>query len=242
MAGQTLLRAVIDASGLPRRRAFEAIRAGRVSVDGRAAVDPSAPHAGGALALDGRALAPPDGAKTYLVLNKPPGYLSTVRDDRGRPTVLDLVPDGLRAPGLHPVGRLDLDTSGLLILTNDGDLTFHLTHPSHAVEKEYWAATTPPPAAEALATLRRGVAVEGALRRPAALGALPPETGFHLSITVREGRKRQVRRMLEAAGLRVRRLHRVREGPLRLDLPEGALRRLSATELRLLRGRSGADA
>ena len=237
MPSATILRAVIAATGLSRRKAFEAVRAGRVTCAGETVLDPSRPFGGGDLALDGRPLVQPTAPKTYLVLNKPPGYLSAVSDDRGRPTVLDLVPAGLRAPGLHPVGRLDLDTSGLLVLTNDGDLTYRLTHPRYEVEKEYWAAVSPAPDATALERLRRGIEIDGALRRPVALKRLSADAGFDLAITIREGRKREVRRMLEAAGLRVTRLRRVREGGLALPrLAEGAVRPLTPSELRLLSG------
>ena len=135
---RTLLRTVIDASGLSRRKAFAAIREGRVAVDGMPRTQPSEAYEGGPLTLDGSPLAPDGAEKVYLLLNKPPGFMSTRSDERGRRTVFDLVPQALRATGLHSIGRLDRDTSGLLLLTNDGDLTFALTHPSHEVEKEYW--------------------------------------------------------------------------------------------------------
>lgn len=233
----TLLRAVVRASGLSRRKAFAAIRAGRVSVDDAPAVDPSAPYTGGVLSLDGRPLAAPPAGAIYLLLHKPPGFLSAVTDDRGRATVMDLVPAALRAPGLHPVGRLDLDSAGLLILTNDGDLTYRLTHPRHEVEKEYWLALASPISDAQLAALRRGVEMDGQLRRPLRLRRLLRQPPFQLSVTICEGRKRQVRRMLAAVGARVTRLRRVREGPLSLgSLPEGALRVLTAEEVDRLRG------
>ena len=231
----TLLRAVVQASGLSRRKAFAAIRAGRISVDAVAAVDPSAPHAGGLLRLDGEALAPGAPPRVYLLLNKPPGFITTVADERGRPTVIDLVPSALRATGLHPVGRLDRDTSGLLILTNDGDLTYRLTHPKHEVEKEYWLALAAAATDDQLATLRRGVEIDGRLRRPLRLRRLR-DGPFQLSITIREGRRRQVRRMLAAVGAVVTGLRRVREGSLTLAaLPEGAIRALADAEVDRLR-------
>src|SRR5687768_16624815 len=125
----TVLRVVIDATGLSRRSAFAAIREGRVTVDGAVVRDPSSEYATGLIAIDGALLGRSNRQKTYLLLHRPPGYVTTVSDDLGRKTVLDLVPASLRAPGLHPVGRLARDTSGLLILTNDGDLTYRLTHP-----------------------------------------------------------------------------------------------------------------
>jgi 23S rRNA pseudouridine2605 synthase len=239
---KTLLRAVIDASGLSRRKAFAAIREGRVAVSGEARTDPSATFEDGVLTLDGASLTAPQAAKTYLLLNKPPGFITTKSDERGRRTVLDLVPQALRTSGLHPVGRLDRDTSGLLLLTDDGDFTFALTHPSHEVEKEYWLRLAEPPADEQLARLRGGVEIDGELRRPLRIRRLVENPQFELSITIREGRRRQVRRMFEAVGAKVVLLRRVREGSLDLgSLPEGAVRKLTAREVASLLGR-GAEA
>jgi pseudouridine synthase len=232
----TLLRALVEASGLSRRKAFAAIRDGRVAIDGRRSLDPSSAFEGGRLSLDGVTLRPAAAAKTYLLLHKPPGVLSTRSDERGRRTVLDLVPARLRAPGLHPVGRLDRETSGLLLLTDDGALTFQLTHPRHEVEKEYWLRTAPLLDDGQIQRLRAGIEIDGKLRRPVAVRRLPDDAApFQASISLREGRKRQVRRMVEALGARVTRLHRAREGPLRLNgLPEGAVRPLKRVERRAL--------
>ncbi|HXH22063.1 MAG TPA: pseudouridine synthase [Dehalococcoidia bacterium] len=229
---KTLLRTLIEATGLSRRKAFAAIREGRVSAGGRIVTDPSSPFPGGELALDGRPLAHRRAPKVYLLLHKPAGYLSAVSDQRGRSTVLDLVPVELRVPGLHPVGRLDRDTTGLLLLTNDGDFTQRLTHPSHLVEKEYWLSCRPRLSEAALDALRRGIEVDGRLRVPADVRRLPPATGFEIAITLREGRKRQVRRMVEAVGAKVLKLKRVREGALTLEgLPEGQVRELAPEEV-----------
>ena len=232
----TVLRAVIEATGLSRRNAFAAIREGRVTLDGVDVRDPSAALGAGALALDGRFVEQTGQGKAYLLLNKPPGYLTTVSDERGRATVIDLVPAALRVPGLHPVGRLDKDTTGLLLLTNDGGLTHRLTHPRYEVEKEYWAGLGRPLTEPQLAALRRGVTLDGRLRRPRGLRLLAGEAPFAVSVTIGEGRKRQVRRLFEAVGARVRRLKRVREGALLLaGLEEGALRPLTAAEIDALR-------
>lgn len=231
----TLLRAVTSAGGLSRRKAFAAIREGRVTVGGTVLTEPSGPYQGGALALDGVPLLRAETWHTYLVLNKPPGYITTVSDDLGRRTVLDLVPPELRAAGLHPVGRLDRDTSGLLLLTTDGDLTYALTHPKHEVEKEYWMRLAEPATEAQIAALRGGVEIDGKLRQPLRLRRLIGAAPFELSITLREGRNRQVRRMAEVAGARVVALRRVREGPLTLEgLPEGKARRLTPAELAAL--------
>ena len=232
---ETVLRAVTRATGLARRKAFAAIREGRVSEAGARRFDPSSAYGGGELALDGEPLRETGAKKTYVLLNKPPGYLSTTFDDRGRPTVLDLVPDELRVAGLHPVGRLDQDTTGLLVLTNDGELTYRLTHPKHEVLKEYWAAVRPRPDERTIDALGRGVEIDGVLRRPVAVARLEGVPGFQLSVTLGEGRKRQVRQMMEAVGLRVRGLHRAREGRLGLDdLAEGQVRLLRRAEVALL--------
>jgi len=236
----TLLRALASASGLSRRKAFAAIREGRVTVDGRPCSDPSAPYDGGELALDGSPLTAPAAERAYLLLNKPPGFVTTRSDERGRRTVFDLVPEALRAPGLHSAGRLDMDTSGLLILTNDGGLTYALTHPRHEVEKEYHVRLAAPPSDGQIARLRGGVDLDGRPARPVRLRRLAGAEPFQLSITLREGRKRQVRRMFEAAGGRVTMLRRVREGPLELGgLAEGSVRRLTPAEVEALRRAAG---
>jgi 23S rRNA pseudouridine2605 synthase len=233
----TLLRTVIDASGLSRRKAFTAIREGRVSGDGATLTDPSSEFEGSELTLDGERLVAPSQPKTYLMIHKPPDFVTTASDEYGRKTVLDLVPVGLRVAGLHTVGRLDRDTSGLLLLTNDGDLTYRLTHPSYEVEKEYWLRLAQPVSQEQYTRLRRGVEIDGQRRRPVRLAEAPEDSAFDLSITIKEGRNRQVRRMLEAVGARVTSLRRVREGPLQLgSLAEGAVRPLTSEELQDLRG------
>jgi 23S rRNA pseudouridine2605 synthase len=228
----TLLRAVIDATGLSRRKAFAAIREGHVAVAGAVVTDPSQPHEGADLSFDGGPITASGTAKTYLLLNKPPGFITTKSDERGRRTVLDLIPAASRASGLHPVGRLDRDTSGLLLLTNDGDFTFALTHPSHEVEKEYWLRLRDAVTEDQLAALRSGIELDGEVRRPLRLRRLVANPQFELSITIREGRRRQVRRMFLAVGAEVILLRRVREGPLELgSLPEGAVRPLTPAEV-----------
>ncbi|MGE0058232.1 MAG: pseudouridine synthase [Dehalococcoidia bacterium] len=233
----TLLRAVIDGSGLSRRKAFAAIRDGRVRSGRFTLTEPSVEYNGEPLSLDGQPLGRGAAEKVYLLLNKPPGCVTTASDERGRSTVVDFVPAPLRASGLHAVGRLDLDTSGLLILTNDGDLTYHLTHPSNEVDKEYWVGLFEVPTDDVLNTVWQGVVVDGELRQPLEMERLRGHEPFHVSISIGEGRKRQVRRMFELAGARVRHLRRVREGKLRLgNLPEGKTRRLTEAEVNLLQG------
>ena len=175
----------------------------------------------------------------YLALYKPAGYVTTAKDERGRPTALDLVRE---VPArLFPVGRLDRDSEGLLLLTTDGELTARLTHPRHEVEKEYLTLVDREPRPEALAALATGIALDGRLTAPAGVRRLDrTSAGVWLSLTLREGRNRQVRRMCAAVGLSVRRLIRVRVGPVLLgSLAPAAHRPLTTEELRALRGVTG---
>ncbi len=237
MPEKTVLRAVIDGAGLSRRKAFDVIRAGRVAIDGAAVLDPSRPFAGGSLSLDGEALGRGVPGRVYLLMHKPPGVITANFDPEGRPIVLDLVPPRLRASGLHPVGRLDRDTTGLLILTNDGDFTFRLTHPKHEVEKEYWLSASPRITDQAIQIMRGGAEIDGRIRTPVAVDRLRGQAPFEASITIREGRRRHVRRLVLATGAKVTRLRRVREGTLALGgLAEGAVRELTKAEVAALGG------
>lgn len=180
------------------------------------------------LAVDGIVVASAPGLVHYL-LNKPRGVVTTRVDPQGRPTVVALVPD---EPPVFPVGRLDVDSEGLLVLTNDGDLAFALTHPSAGVEKEYLVEVDGIPSRGALRQLRHGVLLADGPTGPARVGVLAPGV---LRITIHEGRNRQVRRMCEAIGHPVRRLVRTRVGPLTDPaLPPGSWRRLTASEVRAL--------
>lgn len=219
-----------------RRGAEEIIFAGRVSVAGERVTDPARDvDADSGVAVDGRFLEGPE-PRIVFVVHKPPGVLSTARDTHGRRTVIDLVPAaGAR---LYPVGRLDVDSTGLILVTNDGDLAQRMTHPSFEVPRTYRAAVRPSPVpAHALRMLREGVDLEDGRTLPAKVRQVRPGV---LELTIREGRNHQVKRMCEAVGHRVRTLQRIRFGALRLDeLPEGAHRRLKASEVEGLR-RGGA--
>lgn len=230
--GEERLQKVLARAGVASRRAAEEmIRQGRVSVNGRVVTEVGTkvrPDLD-VVAVDGKPIAGRQHL-VYLAMNKPAGYVSTAADTHGRPTVLDLVPVGAR---VYPVGRLDLDTEGLLLLTNDGDFAYLVTHPKHALEKEYRALVRGRPGPEALEKLRRGVEIDGRKTAPATVevvSSLP--TATWLRIVLHEGRKRQVRRMCEAVGHPVLTLRRVRIGPIELgSLPPGAVRELTAAEV-----------
>ncbi|HEY5250414.1 MAG TPA: pseudouridine synthase [Acidimicrobiales bacterium] len=229
------LQKVLARVGLGSRRSCEELIAdGRVRVNGEKAilgqrVDPAHDR----IELDGVALPVLPGLVHY-VLNKPVGVLTTADDPHGRPTVVALVPD---EPRVFPVGRLDADSEGLLILTNDGDLAQRLTHPSFGVEKEYLVEVEGVPSAGALRQLRQGIELEDGMTAPATVGVVGPSV---LRIVIHEGRNRQIRRMTEAVGHPVRRLVRTRIGPLsERGLGPGEWRPLTLTEVRDLAGSAG---
>lgn len=173
----------------------------------------------------------------YYLLNKPRGVVSTVRDPRGRATVTDFVPP---SPRVFPVGRLDADSEGIIILTNDGDLSQWLTHPSHGIPKEYLVEVEGSPGPAALRHLREGVELSDGMTAPARVGVPSPGT---LRVTVHQGRNRLVRRMCDAVGHPVHRLVRVRIGPLTdPKLPPGRWRTIQAEEVRALFGAGGGTA
>jgi 23S rRNA pseudouridine2605 synthase len=213
-----------------RRAAERLVAGGRVTVAGEVVTDPARDvDESSEVAVDGRpvAIEPLE----VHALNKPAGVVSTARDTHGRPTVVELVRSRRR---LYPVGRLDAHTTGLILLTNDGDLAERLTHPRYGVRKVYRARIRPPGLSPgALHTLRAGVELDDGLTAPA--GARQPRPGV-LEIAIREGRKRQVRRMCEAVGHRVTALERVAFGPLGLrGLVPGESRRLTKAEIERLR-------
>jgi 23S rRNA pseudouridine2605 synthase len=222
-------------AGVGSRRACEQIvRDGRVNVGGAVVVDPARDVDGSEpVTVDGAAIRPSDVLLVYAV-NKPAGVVSTARDPQRRPTVVSLVTSSVR---LYPVGRLDIDTTGLILLTNDGDLAHRLTHPSFEVPKTYRAQVTNPPVPDhALDALRRGVELDDGPTAPAQVRRLADDT---LEITIHEGRKRQVKRMCESVGHPVVSLARVALGPLELgELAPGAHRRLNDAEVAALQAAS----
>ena len=196
-------------AGVASRRAAEGLVAeGRVLVNGEPAAVGQLVGPGDRLEVDGRPVRDPEQLRAYL-LHKPAGVVSTAHDPQGRPTVLDGLPDDVR---VYPVGRLDLDTTGALLVTNDGELAARLMHPSSAAPKTYEALLRGRVSAAAVRRLRRGVELEDGMTAPARVKAMdrPAAGGTWLEIEITEGRNRQVRRMGEAVGHRVLRLHRSR--------------------------------
>ena len=237
MGMEDRLQKILSGAGVcSRRKAEEYILQGRVTVNGvPAGLGDRADPARDEIALDGTVVTRPKGDHTVLMLYKPRGVVTTLSDEKGRKTVAQLV-QGCPVR-VWPVGRLDMDSEGLLLLTDDGALTNHLIHPRHQVEKEYhvWVKGFHPEAAEKLS---RPMTLDGQALRPARVARLGEEgTKTRLSVVIHEGKNRQVRRMCAACGLTVTRLKRVREGDLLLDpkLRPGQWRPLTRQEEALLR-------
>jgi 23S rRNA pseudouridine2605 synthase len=238
---QERLQKIIAAAGVASRRAAEEmILRGEVTVNGRRVTelgtkaDPDRDH----IKVRGRLLNPQLGSqkKSYILVNKPRGYLSSVSDPRMRPLVMDLVPAAVRR-GLHPVGRLDFNTEGLIILTNDGDLTRHLTQ-AGAVEKVYHVKVKGSPAESQIARLRRGVTINGSRTAPASV-ELMERTGeggnSWYEVTLKEGKNQQIRKMFDLVGHSVMKLRRVSIGHVTdAGLPVGHYREMTDAEVRKL--------
>lgn len=232
------LQAFLARSGAsPSRRKAEAlISARRVKVNDRIASLGESITAADRVLLDGHPIELPQ-KLVYIALNKPKGYLTTLKDDRNRPTVAKLIPGDV--PGLVPVGRLDANTTGLLLLTNDGPFAHHVAHPSSEIEKEYELTLAPLPAKELkmrIAALEWGPELEdGKMLPPKLICLRRAGEKITLSLTIHEGRNRIIRRACAAVGLTLLALKRVRVGPVKLgDLPEGQYRALTHEELRAL--------
>jgi pseudouridine synthase len=234
---------VLSKAGLgSRTEARRWIGAGRVRVNGRVIQTPDhwVDLERDRVTLDGKAVrAVRGGERVHLLLYKPKGYLTTYADPQGRPTVYDLIRDA--GVWVIPVGRLDLDTSGLLIMTNDTQFAERLTNPDYKVPKTYQVKCADLLGEEQIESLRRGVDLSDGRTRPALVERVRDSGKYtHLQITITEGRNRQVRRMLEAAGSKVLKLVRVAIGPLRIgDLQIGKWRRLTEPEVRQLRQGAG---
>lgn len=216
----------------------EAIKQGKVKVNGKTVESFNHPvnPAKDRVFFNGRPVAFERDEVICLMLNKPVGIVSTTSDEMGRRTVLSILPPKYRHYRLYPVGRLDMDTSGLLLLTNDGDLTYRLTHPRFEYEKEYLVQVKGRLNAAEKQKLEHGILLEDGLTRPAKVKGITI-TPFNYSIVIHEGKKRQVRRMFERLRHPVLSLKRIRVGSLKLgDLPEGSVRPLKVKEIQVLRG------
>lgn len=239
--GPQRLQKLLSAAGIASRRGAETIiLAGRVRVNGEvedtlgAKADPRIDT----VEVDGKRIEP-GSPRRWFALHKPAGYVTTMDDPQGRPTVVGFFPADVA--GLFPVGRLDLETEGLLLITNDGELASCLLHPRHHVDKTYRAWVDGVPTDANLRTLREGVALDDGLAAPAEVRLVKREgRGAVVDLTIREGRKRQVRRMFSAVGHPVRRLMRMAFGPLTIEgLEPGGVRELSAADIAALREAAG---
>ncbi|MDI3546658.1 MAG: rRNA synthase [Halanaerobiales bacterium] len=231
---ERLQKVMAHAGIASRRKSEEIIAQGRVKVNGRVVTELGTKvFPDDIIEVDGKIIT--EEKKIYLLLNKPAGYVTTVDDPQGRKTVLDLI-KGV-SQRIYPVGRLDYDTSGLLILTNDGDLTHFLTHPSHQIDKTYRVEVKGHPGRSDLRKLAEGVELEDGITAPARVNSIRRRKQTTLfNITIHEGRNRQVRRMCEKIGFPVINLKRIAFAFLRLDgLPEGEFRFLSDQEVRRLK-------
>lgn len=223
---------------MSRRAAEAAIERGEIKVNGvPATLGQKVIPGRDRVTCRGKDIRPPrDEKKLCILLNKPRGYVTTLSDDKGRRTVAELVADaGVR---LYPIGRLDMDSDGLLLLTNDGELANRLAHPRHQVQKVYLAFVDGTPTTKQMTGMSTPIEIDGKETAPAQVRKVA-SNGVQtiLEVTIHDGRNRQVRRLCERAGLTVRKLTRVSEGFLQLgDLPEGKWRKLTEREIRLLRG------
>ena len=234
------LEKFIATSGIASRRAVKrSILAGLVTVNGEPVLVPGHPIdvETDTIEFDGKRVEPLT-ERIYLMLNKPAGYLTTRSDERGRPTVMNLVAD--LPESIYPVGRLDLETEGLLLFTNDGDFTYRLLHPSHEIEKTYLAWVKGMPNDDAIQQLRQGVTILSGTTAPAKVKRLKVSkdgASTQFEVVIHEGKKRQVRLMFKAIGHSVIRLKRVGIGNLQLgNLPQGQYRLLTPREITALMG------
>lgn len=231
-----LQKYLADCGVASRRGSEEIIKSGRVAVGGETVTEMGVKvdEERDIVTVDGKRVRPLS-KFVYIMLNKPAGFVTTVSDDKERDTVMDLVSDIQER--IYPVGRLDYDTEGLLLMTNDGDLTYKITHPKNNIEKTYVAEVSGNIDMNTITRLRRGVVIDGVRTSPAEVTVIgATQLGTKIEITIHEGRNRQVRKMFEAIGCTVKRLKRTREAGLTLGhLPLGKWRRLSESEVNMLR-------
>ncbi|MBN1375636.1 MAG: rRNA pseudouridine synthase [Dehalococcoidia bacterium] len=233
-----LLKYLVEAGLGARRQVVSAIKQGRVTVNGKTATGYTMPIYPklDEIIVDGKKVKFKPNEALVFIVNKPKDVLSTTRDEHGRKTVIDMLPERYRSLGLYPAGRLDYDSTGLLILTNDGNLTYRLTHPRFEHEKEYIVTVNGILNEQDREKLQKGVQLEDGMTYPARIKEVP-QAAFTYSITIHEGRHRQVKRMFLSVGHEVKSLKRVRIGRLELgDLEEGQVKKLSQAEIgKLLR-------
>ena len=236
MNEKPLVKTLTEAGIGSRRRMADAIKQGKVKVNGVTAesfnhpIDPAKDR----ITFDGKPVDLKAEKIICLMLHKPTGVVSTVSDEKQRQTVIDILPQEYRHYRLYPVGRLDIDTTGMVIMTNDGDLTYKLTHPRYEYEKEYLVAITGALTGADKDEIRHGILLEDGRTRPARVQEVT-EPPYNYSITIHEGKKRQVRRMFEHLKHSVTALKRIRIGTLLLgNLPEGETRALTAKEIAAL--------
>lgn len=239
---EPLLKVLVSLGLGSRRQMVKAIQQQRVRVDGQIAESFSHPviRQVNTISFDGKPVLWNTSPDILLMLNKPAGVLCTTIDERGRRTVMDILPQRYQQSRLYPVGRLDKNTTGLLLLTNDGNLTYRLTHPRFEKEKEYLVRIDGRLTLHEKNNIEKGIFLDDGITFPAVVKEYKADTAFNYSITIHEGRKRQVRRMFEKLGFRVLTLKRIRVGRLLLgDLKEGEVRELSEQEkLQLLESKT----
>ena len=237
MRSRTILKLLVKAGLGSRRRLADVIRQGRAEGNGNVVEDflYSVNMEMDTIMIDGEVVRLEHEPAVYLMINKPAGVLSTTRDDRGRKTVMDILPQEYRALRLYPVGRPDKDSTGLLLLTNDGELTYQLTHPKFEHEKEYLVFIRGKLQPGEKMDMERGLQLDDGMTHPAVIREMRAHSPFNYSVTIHEGRKRQVRRMFEKLGHLVLDLKRIRVGNLGLgELEEGEMRELESEEVKAL--------
>lgn len=242
MKAKLLLKLLVDVGSGSRRQLADIIKQGRVRLNGYVVEDFShiVDVERDIVLVDGKLVDLKAKPLIYLILNKPAGVLSTTKDDRGRKTVVDILPERYRTLKLYPVGRLDKNSTGLLLLTSDGELTYRLTHPKFEHEKEYLVFIRNKLRPDEKREIERGLQLDDGMTYPAVIKEVKGQHPFNYSITIHEGRKRQVRRMFEKLGHSVIALKRVRLGNIILgDLEEGQARELTVRELSRLRNLVG---
>ena len=233
-----LLKYLVEAGIGARRAVVSAIKLGRVAVNGKVATGYTMPVFPGldAIAVDGKPVKFKPNEMLVFMVHKPVDVLSTTKDERGRKTVIDMLPERYRSLGLYPAGRLDYDSTGLLILTNDGNLTYRLTHPRFEHEKEYLIKIAGKLSEDEKTKLEKGMLLEDGMTYPAVVKE-SRDPAYTCSITIHEGRHRQVKRMFMGVGHEVKALKRIRIGRLELgSMEEGQIKKLSQAEIgKLLR-------